>query len=742
MNAASPSSASALTAESVAEAKRAHWRLAWLSTVDHKRIGILYLLFALLFFVIGGLEALFIRLQLAVPNNTLVSPDAFNALFTMHGTTMIFLVAMPALFGFANYFVPLMIGAHDMAFPRLNALSVWLVPFGGALLHFSIFVGVPDMGWFAYTPLSERPYSPSLGVDYWLVALIVLGIGSVATAINLIVTVLTVRAPGMTLRRLPLFVWINFVNSFIVIFALPVLNAGLVMLLMDRQLGTSFFMEREGGSSILWQHIFWSFGHPEVYILALPAFGIISEVIPVFSRKPIFGYEFVAVSSVAIALLSFGVWAHHMFTVGMGRGPDTFFAIASMLIAIPTGVKVLNWSATMFKGSVKLTVPMLYAIAFVVQFTLGGLSGVTHASPALDWQTKNSYYLVAHFHYVAVGGIVFAILAAIHYWFPKMSGRMLSERLGKWTFWCMVLGFNGTFAIQHILGFLGMGRRVYTYPDFEHWGWMNFVSTIGACLMAVAALLLVWNLLRSFFRGAPAGTNPWNAWTLEWATTSPPPVHNFDALPPIHSRRPLWDYANPDRPDPRVGGDALTVPNRANTSSWSLIASEAAFFGTLLLVFLYFNLERRPGPNAKDSLDLATTAVFSVCLFASSFTLWRAEAAERAGRRGGLVGWLALTIALGAVFLVGQALEYRELYHGGVTLTANLFASSFYLLTGFHGFHVLGGLVALLIVFGLLVTGDYRNRPSPLVAVGLYWHFVDVVWVLVLAVVYVLPRFL
>jgi cytochrome c oxidase subunit 1/cytochrome c oxidase subunit I+III len=735
-------SPTAVAPEYLSADEQVHWRLAWISTVDHKRIGILYLLFALLFFVFGGLEALFIRLQLAVPNNTLVSPDTFNALFTMHGTTMIFLVAMPALFGFANYLVPLMIGAHDMAFPRLNALSVWLIPFGGALLHFSIFTGVPKVGWFAYTPLSEKAYASSLGVDYWILALLVLGISSVATAINLIVTVVSLRAPGMTLRRLPLFVWINFVTAFIVVFALPVLNAGLVMLLMDRQLGTHFFTGHSGGSPVLWQHIFWAFGHPEVYILALPAFAIISEVVPVFSRKPIFGYEFVAVSSVAIAFLSFGVWAHHMFTVGMGHAADMFFAIASMLIAIPTGVKVLNWSATMYRGRIRMTVPMMYAIAFLIQFTLGGLSGVTHASAALDWQTKNSYYLVAHFHYVAVGGIVFAILAAIHYWIPKISGRMMSERLGRWTFWCMFIGFNATFAIQHFLGFMGMPRRVYTYPAFAHWGWMNFLSTLGACLMAVGAVLLVINLLRSLFRGVAAGDNPWQAWTLEWATTSPPPVHNFDALPPIRSRRPLWDVANPDRPDPPVGGDAIRLPDKAKSSMWTLIASEAAFFGTLILVFAFFNIRLPEGPNAKNSLDLVKTGIFSVCLFASSFTLWRAEVAERAQRRGGLLAWLALTIVLGAVFMIGQGSEYWGLYREGVTVSRNLFASSFYLLTGFHGFHVTAGLVALAIVFGLLAAGDYRKRSSPLVAIGLYWHFVDVVWVFVLTTVYLLPRWL
>jgi heme/copper-type cytochrome/quinol oxidase subunit 3 len=493
----------------------------------------------------------------------------------------------------------------------------------------------------------------------------------------------------------------------------------------------------------LWQHIFWAFGHPEVYILVLPAFGIISEVIPVFSRKPIFGYEFVAASSVAIAFLSFGVWAHHMFTVGLGHAADTFFTIASMLIAIPTGVKVLNWSATMTGGRVKLTVPMMYAIAFLIQFTAGGLSGITHASAALDWQTKNSYYLVAHFHFVAVGGIVFALLAGIHYWFPKMSGRMLSESLGKWSFWLMTIGFNATFIIQHFLGFKGMTRRIYTYPDFPGWGWMNMLSTVGAFIMAVAAVVLVTNIVYSLFCGKPAGDNPWNAWTLEWATSSPPPVHNFNELPPIHSRRPLWDMANPDRPDPVVGGDDIAKPDLSKTSIWTFIISEAGFFGILILVFAFFNITKKPGPNAKDSLDLFKTAIFSVCLFSSSFTLWRSEVAQRNKNRAGVLAWLGLTIALGAVFMIGQGMEYFGLYKSGVHINTNLFASSFFVLTGFHGIHVCVGILALLIVLALTAAGDFKSGRSPaLEAVGLYWHFVDVVWVLVLTTVYILPRIL
>jgi cytochrome c oxidase subunit 1/cytochrome c oxidase subunit I+III len=725
------------------EQKR-HWHVAWISTVDHKRLGILYMLTGLFFFVIGGLEALFIRLQLAVPNNKLIAPDTFNMLFTMHGTTMLFLVAMPVLFGLANFLIPLQVGARDMAFPRLNAFGYWLVPLGGILLHFSILAGgAPAVGWFAYAPLSETPYSSQLGTDYWALALLVLGIGSVSTSINIIGTVLCLRAPGMTLRRLPLFTWINFINAFIVILAIPVLNAALVMLLIDRRLGAHFFLPSGGGSAILWQHIFWAFGHPEVYILALPAFGIISEVIPVFSRKPIFGYEFVAGSSIVIAFLSFGVWAHHMFTVGMGRAADTFFAISSMLIAIPTGVKVLNWSVTLVGGRIRFTTAMLFALAFLVQFTCGGLTGISHAIVPLDWQTKNSYYLIAHFHFVAVGAVVFAIFAGIYYWFPKISGRMLSERLGRWTFWLMTIGFNLTFIIQHFLGLAGMPRRVYTYPDLPGWGWMNMVSTIGAFFMTAAGLVFVYNLLRSLYAGAPAGDNPWKAWTLEWATSSPPPHENFEALPPIHSRRPLWDIANPDRPDPVVGPHGhldTTAPDKNRTSIIAFIVSETGFFGALILAFLFFEANPQPGPGPKD-LNLFKTAIFSVCLFASSFTLWRSEVALHGQRHGAMKLWLASTVLLGGIFLIGQGLEYWGLLQSGVTIASNLFASSFFTLTGFHGIHVGVGLVALMIMLAMALARDFETRKSTaLGAVSLYWHFVDVVWVFVLTVVYILPR--
>jgi cytochrome c oxidase subunit 1/cytochrome c oxidase subunit I+III len=722
-------------------AKRAHYRLAWLSTVDHKRIGVLYMLTALVFFIIGGVEALFIRLQLAVPNNDFLHPDTFNKLFTLHGTTMIFLVAMPALFGFVNYVLPLQIGARDMAFPRLNAFGYWCQPFGGILLHFSILAGgAPAVGWFSYAPLSETPYSSTPGIDYWAVALFVLGLGTISFAINTIATVISCRGPGMTMRRLPLFTWMNFINSFLILIALPVLNAGLAMLLIDRQLEGHFFLPFRGGSAVLWQHIFWAFGHPEVYIVVLPAFGMVSEIIPVFSRKPIFGYEFVAASTVAIVVLSSLVWGHHMFTVGMGRPLDVFFIITSMLIAIPTGVKVLNWSATMFGGRVRFDVPMLFCIAFLIQFTFAGLTGISHASAALDWQTKNSYYLVAHFHFVFVGAIVFAMLGALPYWFPKMSGRMMSESLGRWTFWLWVIGFNMTFIIQHVLGLYGMPRRIFTYPDIPGWGWMNMLSTIGVFFMGAGSLVLLWNIAHSFFRGRVAGDNPWNAWTLEWATTSPPPHENFVALPPIHSRRPLWDVANPDRPDPVVADDQVVLPDHNKTGILAFIFSEVGFFGTLILAYLYFYAHPQAGPGPKG-LDVPRTLIFSVCLFASSFTFWRSEVALTKQRRGSMLGWLGLTIALGGVFLLGQVNEYWKLFQTGVDLSTNMFSTTFFTLTGFHGLHVLIGLIVLLIFLWLAWEGDFASsRPgSAFKAAGYYWHFVDVVWVFVLLTVYILP---
>ena len=537
-------------AEHLPESRPYTGLLIWVASVDHKQIGIMYILVSLVFFAVGGVEALLLRLQLAQPNATVLSPQAYNALFTMHGTTMIFFVAMPVLIGFGNYLVPLMIGAADMAFPRLNALGLWLLLFGGLLLNYSFIAGgAPDAGWFAYAPLSEKPYSAHSGVDYWALGLLVSGIGSVTAGINFIVTIVTMRAPGMTIPRLPLFVWMMLVNSFLIIFALAILNAALAMLLADRLLGAHFFQPLTGGSAILWQHVFWAFGHPEVYILVLPAFGMISEVIPVFSRKPIFGYPFVAGSTLAIGFLSFGVWAHHMFAAGMGFTLDLVFGASTSLIAIPTGVKIFNWVATMWGGAIRLTTAMLFAIAFIVSFTIGGLSGVMFALVPIDWQTTDTYFVVAHFHYVILGGTVLAVFAGTYYWFPKITGRLLSETWGKWHFWLFLIGFHLTFFVQHFLGLMGMPRRVYTYPDLPGWGVLNLISTVGGFVTALAVLVFLWNVVISLRSGAPAGDNPWEAWTLEWATTSPPPPHNFDQLPPIRSRRPLWDLAHPEDPD-------------------------------------------------------------------------------------------------------------------------------------------------------------------------------------------------
>jgi cytochrome c oxidase subunit I len=714
---------------------------AWMATVDHKRIGILYLWTTLGFFAVGGIEALLIRIQLARPENAFLSPHIYNQLFTMHGTTMIFLVVMPALIGFANYLVPLMIGARDMAFPRLNAFSYWLLLLGGLLLHFSFLAGgAPAAGWFSYAPLSETGYASSSGVDYWILALLILGVGSVASSINLIATILTLRAPGLTIRRLPLFVWMVFVNSFLIVLALPALNASIVMLFIDRQLQAHFFSPAQGGSAVLWQHFFWTFGHPEVYIMALPAFGMISEVIPVFSRKPIFGYDFVAASTVAIGLLSFGVWAHHMFAVGLGHPLDLVFAASSMLIAVPTGVKIFNWIATMWGGTIHFSTAMFFATAFLIEFVIGGLSGITFAVAPIDWQTTDTYYVVAHFHYVLFGGTFFAMMAGTYYWFPKMSGRLLSERLGRLQFWLTFLGFNLTFFVQHFLGLMGMPRRVFTYPDLPHWGLLNLLSTVGAFVLGAAMAVFLWNVVVSLRKGRPAGDNPWRAWTLEWATSSPPPEHNFERVPPVRGRRPLYDLEHPKHPD-NPGARAVTragwpfEKNRAAMGSF--ILSEAFFFLMLIFAYLYYNSRLQGGPTAGGVLHPLKTGIFTLFLLVSSATLWKAERRWKEGNRSSFQRWLAATILLGVVFLAGQGREYLHLFEQGITIRTNLFATTFFTLTGFHGLHVAVGLLVLGILLGLTRGGDFKSGGFEAIgAVGWYWHFVDAVWIAVFTVVY------
>ena len=547
-----------------------HGFVSWLTTVDHKRIGILYGVTAFVFFIIGGIEALLMRLQLARPNGTVVDAATYDQLFTTHGVTMIFLVVMPLGAAFFNYLIPLMIGARDVAFPRLNAFSYWVFLGGGLFIYSSFLLGgAPNRGWFGYAPLSSL--DPTPGMTFYALGLQITGLASLVAAVNFIVTIINLRAPGMSLMRMPVFVWMTLVVQFLLLFALPVLAIALFQLASDRLFGSNFFNPAMGADPILWQHMFWLFGHPEVYVLILPAMGIVSEVLPVFSRKPLFGYPAVVFAGVAIGFIGFGVWAHHMFATGLGAVANTAFGISTMIIAVPTGIKIFNWLGTIWRGAIRLTTPMLMSIGFVTMFVIGGLSGVTHAVVPSDYQQTDTYYIVAHFHYVLFGGAIFGLFSGIYYWFPKFTGKMLSEGLGKLHFWLMLIGFNLTFGPMHILGLQGMPRRQYYYSSGMGWDAWNMVVSIGSFLIAGSILVFMVNTVRSLARGERVEADPWDARTLEWTTSSPPAPHNFDEIPTVHARDELWHRKYSEdtsgRPIPVVAGASDEHPEVSHEDS-------------------------------------------------------------------------------------------------------------------------------------------------------------------------------
>jgi cytochrome c oxidase subunit 1 len=539
------------------ESYRRSWVLEWLTTVDHKKIGILYIVNSFIFFFAAGILALVVRSELAVPGLQFLDVQTYNQAFTMHGTIMIFLFVVPVLSGFSNYIVPLQIGAPDMAFPRINALSFWFLPLGGILIFSGyLFGGAAAEGWTLYTPLSGGVYSKGVGTDLWLIGLLLVGTASILGSINFVATIFKMRAPGMTLFRMPILVWTVLVTQTLILLATPVFAAGMIALFIDRNYGGSFFDPNSGGNPILWQHLFWFFGHPEVYIVILPAMGVVSEILPVFTRRPLFGYRAFVFATVAIGLLSFSVWAHHMFTTGQVYLP--FFSFMTALIAVPTGVKFFNWMATMWRGSITFATPMLFALGFLSMFLIGGISGMVLSSPPIDFHLQDTYFVVAHLHYVFFGGSVFGVFAATYYWFPKMFGRRLNEGLGKVHFWLHFIGFNITFFPMHMLGIEGMPRRIADYSPTAGWTMWNLVATAGAFLIAISVLPFLWNVVATFINGEKVGDDPWEGNTLEWATTSPPPPHNFDRLPPIRSVRPVFDLRHRHDAE-QVGSDQALI---------------------------------------------------------------------------------------------------------------------------------------------------------------------------------------
>jgi cytochrome c oxidase subunit 1 len=803
---------------------------SWLTTVDHKRVAILYGIASLVFMLIGGLEAMAIRTQLAVPNNTFLSANVYNQMFTMHGTTMIFMVVMPLELGFfANFFIPLQIGARDVAFPRINALSFWVFLFGALFMNMGwLNLTLPDGGWFGYANLTERPYSPGINIDLWNIGLLILGISTLLSGLNFFITIVNMRAPGMTFMRMPMFMWAMLVTTILILLAFPCLTVGLIFLFLDRFVGTHFYLVELGATPILWQHLFWLFGHPEVYIMALPAFGMMSEILPVFSRKPLFGYAGMAYSMVLIGFLSYGVWGHHMFATGMGPVADSTFAITTMLIAIPTGIKVFSWVATVWGGSLRMRAAFLFGIAAVLEFTLGGLSGVMHASVPIDLQQTDTYFVVAHFHYVLFGGMMFAILGGFYYWWPKITGRMLDEKIGKWQFWLTIIGFNGTFFPMHFLGVWGMPRRIYTYAPGMGWDFWNGFETGCAYLLFIAFAIFGYNLIWSLLYGERAGADPWDARTLEWATPSPPPPYNFENIPIARGRDAFWvdkfgvmveghghghgmpargetsgvgapaivehhetsGHGTPHMPAPSlypllfalglvVGGagammnwiridilaglllffaivgmafeypdhgeehphqDPPTYPgvDHRKAGMWAFLGSECVFFACLISTYMVYK-PRNVGPGA-EVLNIPLTSFSTFILLMSSFLMVLALAATQRGDRKWSTIWLFGTAFFGLIFLGGQYYEFSTLFlQEHLSMQGNLFGQTFYTLVGTHGTHVAIGVIWLLVMAVASATGRAgKSRALSVEIVGLYWHFVDVVWILIFTLIYLM----
>jgi len=799
--------------------------IEWLTTTDHKKIAVLYGLTGLVFLFIGGMEALVMRLQLVHANNNLISAEWYNQLFTMHGTTMIFLVVMPLGINFFTIFVvPLQIGARDVAFPRINAFTYWLFLMGGILLNSSFAIAAaPDVGWFGYANLTERAFSPGVNVDFWAVALLILGISTLVNAINMFVTVVNMRAPGMMFMRLPLFTWSILVALVLILVAFPPLTVGLVFLLLDRWIGTHFYQAVAGASPLLWQHLFWLFGHPEVYIMALPAFGIISEVIPVFSHKPLFGYPVMVYSTILIGFLSYGVWAHHMFAVGMGPVADTAFMTTSMLIAVPTGIKIFSWIATSWGGRLRFNTAFILAMAFLIQFTMGGLSGVMHATTPIDLQQTDTYFVVAHLHYVLLGGSFFALLSGLYYWWPKLTGRMLSEGMGKISALLTIVGFNVTFFPMHILGAEGMPRRIYTYAPGMGWDRLNLVATIGAFILASGLTLTLFNIVRSLLRGEAAESDPWDGRTLEWTIPSPPSEINFTQVPVVRARDPFWVFKygvgaepRPVLPEPggrRVradaGGPALTylppdqyeapppsaypillafsillfavglmvwlrlvffslalivatligmgfeheaygeparnqpglMPGRVDNRQlgmWTFVGSESIFFACLIATYIIYKGRSAGGASAGEMIDLWHTGAATFVLLGSSVTMALSTVAHRQERTRRSQFWLAVTILCGVAFLGNEVYEFTDAAQRGLNIWTNLFGTTYYTLVGFHGLHVTVGVLWLSVLLAAsLAKGLPPSRPIALECGAVYWHFVDLVWVVIFVVVYI-----